>query len=133
MENINESSDVAKQRHGCVNAWLILMIIGNSATAILYLFTSEMTAKILPGDVSSIIIIILGILGIGNVIFSILLFQWKIWGFWGLTITSIVTLFINLTIGSDTEQSLFGLLGIVILIGVLLLKKDNVTTWENLK
>jgi len=133
MENINENVDVTKQRHGCVTAWLILMIIANSLTAILYLFASEMITKNLPGDVSTPMIILLGIIGIGNVIFSVLLFQWKKFGFWGFIVTSIGALIINLTIGLGIGQSLFGLVGIAVLYGVLQIKKDNVTAWENLE
>ena len=133
MESINENSSAAKQRHGCVTAWLIIMIIVNSLTAIIYLFASELIAKKLPGDVSTPMIILLGILGLINVGFSILLFQWKKIGFWGFTITSIGVLIINLSIGLGIGQSLFGLVGIAFLYGVLQIKKNDVTTWENLE
>ena len=133
METNTENLNVTKQRHGCVTDWLILMIIANSATAILYLFASEMITKNLPGDVSTSMIILLGIIGIGNVIFSVLLLQWKKLGFWGFIITSIGALVINLTIGLGIGQSLFGLVGIGILYGILQIKKDNVTGWENLE
>ena len=73
METINEDSNVEKQRHGCVTAWLILMIIANSITGVIYLFASEMITENLPGDVSTPMIILLGIIGIANVVFSVLL------------------------------------------------------------
>lgn len=73
----NENSNVAKQRHGCVTAWLILMIICNSLIAIIYLFASDLFTNNLSGNVSTSMIILLGIIGIGNVVFSVLLFQWK--------------------------------------------------------
>jgi hypothetical protein len=132
METTTENSKVTKQRHGCVTAWLILMIIVNSATAILYLFASEIITKNLPVDISTPMIISLGIIGIANVIFAVLLFQWKKLGFWGFTMTSIGALVINLTIGLGIGQSLFGLVGIAILYGILQIKQDNVTGWENL-
>jgi hypothetical protein len=71
-------------------------------------------------------------LGIGNVVFSILLFKWMKIGFWGFLITSIGALIINLSIGLGIGQSLFGLVGIAILYGVLQIKKDNVPAWDNL-
>ena len=122
-----------KQRHGCVTAWLILIIIFNSLSAILYLFAGEMVSENFPGGISDSMMILLAILGIGNVIFALLLFKWKKIGFWGFVATSIVTLFINLSIGLGIGQSLFGLVGIVILYFVLQIKKDDVTTWNNLE
>jgi len=133
MDTINENQNVTKQRHGCVTAWLVLMIIANSLTAITYLFASEMITKNLSIDVSNSMIILLGILGIANVVFSIMLFQWKKLGFWGFIITSLGALIINLSIGLGIVQSLFGLVGIAILYGVLQIKKDNIPAWENLE
>jgi hypothetical protein len=133
MDTINENQNVTKQRHGCVTAWLVLMIIANSLTAIIYLFASEMITKNLSMDISNSMIMLLGILGIANVVFSIMLFQWKKLGFWGFIITSIGALIVNLSIGLGIVQSLFGLAGIAILYGVLQIKKDNIPAWENLE
>ncbi|MCK9414128.1 MAG: hypothetical protein M0Q53_17635 [Prolixibacteraceae bacterium] len=132
METTNENLNVPKQRHGCVTAWLILMIVANSLSAGLYLFAKEMVTKSLPGEVSTPMIILLGILAIGNIIFSVMLFQWKKLGFWGFVVTGAGALIINLIIGLGVGQSLFGLAGIAILYGVLQIKQGNVTAWENL-
>ncbi|MFH1051234.1 MAG: hypothetical protein V1779_09955 [bacterium] len=121
-----------KQRHGCVTAWLILMIIANSLVAILYLFNGEMISQNLPGGISNSMLILLAIIGICNVVFSVFLFQWKKWAFWGFIISSLVSFIINLTIGIGIGQSVFGLVGIAILYGVLQIKKDNVSAWSNL-
>jgi hypothetical protein len=133
MEPINENLNVAKQRHGCVTAWLVLMIIANSLSAVISLFASEMITENLPGDVSTSMIILLGILGIANIIFSVMLFQWKKFGFWGFIITSIGAFIINLSIGLGIGQSLFGLVSIAILYGILQIKKDNIPAWDNLE
>lgn len=133
METINENQNGAKQRHGCVTAWLVLMIIANSLTAMTYFFASEMVIKKLSMDVSNSMIILLGIICIANVIFSVMLFQWKKLGFWGFVITSIGALIINVNIGLGIAQSLFGLVGIGILYGVLQIKKDNIPAWDNLE
>jgi len=133
METTNENPKVSKQRHGCVTAWLILMIVANSLTAGLYLFAKEMVTKSLPGDVSTPLIILLGILAIGNVIFSVMLFQWKKLGFWGFVVTGVGAIIINISIGLGIGQSLFGLAGVAILYGVLQIKQGNITAWENLE
>lgn len=132
-QNTDTKTDGPKQRHGCVTAWLILMIIANSLFAIIYLFASEMITDNLPGDVSTQLIIFLGILGIANVGFAVLILQWKKLGFWGFMVTSIGTLIININIGIGIGQSVLGLVGIAVLYGILQIKKDSVTTWENLE
>lgn len=89
MEDLGENNNVPKQRHGCVTAWLILMIIANSLAALSYLFTGDFIAIRFPGGISNSMLILLALLGIGNVIFSILLYKWKKIGFWGFLITGI--------------------------------------------
>jgi hypothetical protein len=121
----NENSG-NKQRNGCVTAWLIIMIIANSWSAILYLFAGDMVAKNIPNGISNPMLILLAILGLVNVVSSILLFKWEKIGFWGFVITSIGVLIVNLSIGLGIGQSLFGLVGIAVLYGVLQIKKDNV-------
>ena len=87
-----------KQRHGCVTAWLILVIIGNSVTALVYLFANELITQNLPIEIPNSMMIALAILGIGNVIFAIMLLKWKKTGFWGFIVTSILAMIINLII-----------------------------------
>ena len=122
-----------KQRHGCVTTWLVIMIIANSITALIYLFASETILQNMLESVSRSIILLLAVICILNVIFSVMLLQWKKWGFWGFLITSFGALIINLNIGISAAQSVFGLAGIAILYGILQIKKDNVTAWQNLE
>ncbi len=132
IEKMNENSNNQKQRHGCLTAWLILMIIANSIVAISYIFGGKIIAQNFPGGISNSILIILAIIGIANVVFSILLFKWMKIGFWGFLATSFITLGINLSIGISIWNSLLGLLGVIILYGVLQIKKGNVSAWDNL-
>ena len=133
MEKTTETTNEIKQRHGCVTAWLVIVIILNSITALLYLFAGDMISENLPGGISNTMMILLAILGISNIVFSVMLFQWKMWGFWGFIITSIIAFAINLNIGLGVGQSILGLLGIAILYGVLQIKKDNISAWANLE
>ena len=133
MTDLDNYTNNTKQRHGCVTAWLILMIISNSITAFVYLFAGDTVSQNFPGGMSGTLMILLAILGIGNVIFSILLFNWNKIGFWGFLLTSIIALIINLNIGIGIGQSLLGMLGIAILYGVLQIKKENVSTWDSLE
>nr|WP_299000086.1 hypothetical protein [uncultured Allomuricauda sp.] len=123
----------SKQRHGCVTAWLILMIIANSFTSITYLFLGDTVSQNLPTPVSKSMIMTLAFVGIANLIFSIMLFQWKKWAFWGFAATSLIALGINLSIGLGLGTALFGLAGVAILYGILQIKKDGISAWDNLE
>ena len=122
-----------RKRHGCVTAWLILMIILNSLVAILYLFGSEIVYKNSTSNISETGVLILGIIATGNLIFSVMLLKWKKWAFWGFTATSVITLSINVTNGHGVGTSLIGLIGVVVLYGILQIKKDEVSAWDNLE
>ncbi|MFT4661649.1 MAG: hypothetical protein ACI8XB_001929 [Patiriisocius sp.] len=133
METLDDNyTKSSKQRHGCVTACLILMIVANSLAAISYLFAGDLVSQNFPGGISSSLLILLAIMGIGNVIFSVLLYNWKKIGFWGFLLTSLVALVINLSLGLGIAQSIFGLAGIAILYGVLQIKQENATAWDNL-
>jgi hypothetical protein len=133
MEELKERMNIPKQRHGCVTAWLVLMIIANSVTALVYLFAGDTVAQNLPGEVSTTRLMLLALMGIGNVIFSVFLLKWKMLGFWGFIATSIGALILNISMGLSIGQSLFGLVGIAILFGVLQIKKDDVSAWDHLE
>ncbi len=132
METKNENTNVEKQRHGCVTAWLVLMILANSITGLVYLLASEMITKNLPGRVPTPMIILLGLIGLGNVAFSFLLFRWKRIGFWGFVTTGVGAFIINLSIGLGPAQSVFGLVGIGILYAILQIPEGGVKAWDNL-
>jgi hypothetical protein len=115
---------IKKQRHGCLTAVLILMIIANSATALLYLFGGTLIEQALPG-MPSWAVIVMGIFGVFNLICAIALFNWKKWAFWGFVGSSIGAFFVNLAIGMGIGQALLGLLGIALLYGVLHIGTEN--------
>jgi hypothetical protein len=107
-----------KQRHECLTAWLILMIIANSLTVLIYVIASRKIKSNLP-HAPAWTMPTLTVACIANVVFSVALFQWKKWGFFGFVGTSILALVINLTIGLSIGHVLLGLLGVVILYALL--------------
>lgn len=115
---------MAKQRHGCLTAWLILLIVVNSLVAVVYLFASSMIKANLP-NTPAWAIPVLAVACIANVIFAIALFQWKKWGFFGFIGTTILALAINLSLGLSAFQIVPGLLGIVILYAVLQIGNED--------
>lgn len=87
-----------KQRHGCVTAWLIFMIIANSLTAISYLFMGDAISQNLPQPIPQPMMMALIVLSTLNLILAIMLFQWKKWAFWAFAGTSLIALAINLSL-----------------------------------
>lgn len=110
-----------KSRHGCLTTWLALMIIANALTVLSYVIL------MLPrGAVQSVrlhtpawALLVLAVSCMANVIFAVALFKWKRWGFFGLLVTTILALVINLRIGIKPALVVLGLCGIVILYAVL--------------
>jgi len=119
-----------KERHGCVTAWLIFVIVVNSIVGILYLISAIGAG--MYDTISPTMLLLLTVLSVINVICAVMLLQWKKVGFFGFVGTSIVAFIINLSLGMDTLQALFGLVGIAVLYAVLQIKKDEIKTWDNL-
>ncbi len=112
-----------KQRHGCLTTYIILMIVANSALALVYLLGGS---TINPG-IPPWAFVILGVFSVFNLICAIALFKWKRWGFWGFIISSVVSLIVNSAIGiMDIGQSIFGsVVSVALLYGILHIGKEN--------
>ena len=108
----------AKQRDGCLTAWLILMLIANSATTLFFVLFRERIKSHSP-NAPAWAAPTATVASAANVVFAVALFRWKKWGFWGLLGTGILALGINLIIGTSVGETILGLLGIVILYGLL--------------
>src|SRR5215471_8227295 len=113
-----------KQRHGCLTAWLVLVIILNAIVSLVYLFGSSAVASALPSS-RGWAIPVLAVLALVNVACAVALFLWKRWGFYGLVATSVVTFGINIALGINVLQAAFGLVGVAILYGVLQIGQTN--------
>jgi hypothetical protein len=86
-ETPGSSEDAPKDRVGCLTAWLVLMVVGNSfALVALPLTLPPAHWVIWPTLVSAVL----------NVAFAIALLNWKKWGFFGALGTSLVGLGVNL-------------------------------------
>lgn len=113
-----------KTRHGCLTAFLILIIIANSATALMYLFRGVAIRQSIP-NMPGFAIPLLIVMALFNLLCAIALFRWKKWGFWGFCGSSIVALTLNLYLGLGIGPSLGGLVGLLLLFGVLHIGKEN--------
>ncbi|MES2266640.1 MAG: hypothetical protein V4520_07755 [Bacteroidota bacterium] len=122
---------IRPERHGCVTAWLIIMLLINALLPILYFSTALTLAHKL--NTSVLIIYALGIIGLSNMVFTILMLKWKKIGFYAFAILGIITCAININIGISVISSLLGLVGFVILYGVFQIEKNGISTWKYLK
>ena len=102
------------KRGGCLTAFLILMLVANSLTSLLYLLFSGIIRQASP-NIPGWVTIILGIFGAINFLLSLAIWKWKKWGLYGFGASTVIVFIINLSIGTPILNSLFGLLGIIIL------------------
>lgn len=109
-------------KRGCwLTAMLILILAGNALVALIYLIPAfSYNQWPLPLDAPSWAAPILAILSIGNCAFAVLLWKWKTWALYGLTISALMSYSINGYIFGDWFAPLrtltLNLLGIVILV-----------------
>ena len=119
-----QNLDRQKNRHGCLTAWLVFMLIANSFAFLYYIFGIASVRMAFPNAPDWTF----PVLTIGcalNIVFAIAILRWKKWGFWGCAVITVVAFFVNLIIGVNILSSLLGLVGIALLYGVMQIGKDN--------
>jgi len=119
------------ERHGCLTAWIILMIIANSVTSIVYIFGDTSILENPPFSISKEWLIVIGVLGFANIYFAINLWKLQKWAFWAFGISSLLIFCINIFLGLGFLKSLLGLFGIAFLYGILQIKNNsNKSGWD---
>jgi len=113
-----------KKRHGCLTAWLILILVTSSATALMYLLGRDAIQRQSP-NMPDWTFPVFTVMTLFNLACAIALFRWKKWGFWGFCVSSVIAFAVNLSAGQGIGQSLSGLIGIAIFYGVLQIGKEN--------
>ena len=121
-----------KQRHGCLTAWLIYLIIAYSIGSLGLFFGSENIYKQLPYLTSENVMLIVASIGILNATFAFFLLKWVKLGFWGLLSTNIVLLIIQINGSDNLIYPIVTVICLLILYGLLKLKKNDVSGWDNL-
>ena len=99
--------ELPKDRHGCLTAYLVYMVLANSLYTLYFL-----TEANFPQGTPGWSVLVMVITGLFNVVCAIALFRWKKWGF---CVSSAYILLVNLNLGVGPAQSLVGLAGIPIL------------------
>jgi hypothetical protein len=103
-----------KQRHWCLTAWLLLMIIANSIIILSRLMTMTIKSAIA-----------LSFFSIANVVFLVALSEWKKWGFLGYVGTNILIMVRGLTTGWHIGRFLLQVLWVLILYALLQIGKEK--------
>ena len=126
--------DGLKERHGCVTAWLIFGIIVYSFVALFFMFSSDFVRAIYPQSISNSMLVLLVILNVCSVVFYVMLLQWKKIGFWCMIAIAIISCIINMNTGMGIGMSLLGvIISVGIFYGILQIKKNNKSAWDNLE
>ena len=116
-----------KQRHGCINAWLWLVIAANLAFCGYYaiqMFSVWSNTMVWGFG-------LLSILALGNVLGAILLMRWNKCGFYLFIACSIIAATVNAGIlDLGASSGIQGLVAILIWWGILHIKKDGVPAWK---
>jgi hypothetical protein len=120
-----------KERHGCLTAWLILVILGNAFVAVVTPLAVIPFRQTRP-EFPTWVVWPLALLAVLNVFYAIALFRWQKWGFYGLCFTAVLACALNLAAGTGIPLALLGLAGVVILYGVLQLGGAN-KAWTQLQ
>jgi hypothetical protein len=119
-----------KQRHGCLTAWLVLMIIVNALVGVIYMLAIVAGDASALGDVPGWVLPVLSVGSVLNVVFAVALLRWKMWGFVGFAAMAGLVFVVNLAAGQGVGASLMGLVGIAVLYGVL--RIGDTPGWDQL-
>jgi hypothetical protein len=113
-----------KQRHGCLTAWLVLMIVANLLTAVTNLAFGAALRQLHP-DAPAWAMPVMGLACLANVAWAIALFRWKRWGFYAFVATAALATVINLMVGLNiVVAGGAAVVGVAILYGVLQIGGD---------
>jgi hypothetical protein len=119
-------------RHGCLTAWLILIIIVSTILAIVCLFQSFMAVQHharVPGWFIPLMLIAF-LLNVAAIVCAVALFRWRKWGFYGYLAVKAIDIVLGMLFGNPS--ALFGIIGVVILLGLLHMGGSN-KAWHNLE
>ena len=119
------------QRHGCLTAFLITMLIVNSLTMAVYLVAGGRLMDAFPSAPNWICYALVAGSAL-NVFLTISLFRWKKWAFYAFCVVAGVMFVVNISIGVSLFGSVVGLIGPAALYGVLQIGKEN-KGWPQLK
>ena len=118
------ATDRRKKRHGCLTAWLVLIIASSMVAITLYLAGDavSLTPRDAPQWAAPVLIALL----ILQIICVIALFKWKKWGVWGYCAVNATGLIVDVLLDLNMVwPTVTVLVSIASLYGVLHIGNDN--------
>lgn len=122
-----------KQRHGCLTAWLIYLMISYSIVSLGLFYKIEIIVKKFQYLKSENYLLIVASIAILNVVFIFMLLKWFKIGFWGLLCTNILMFTIQIMNTDNILTPIITATVLLIIYGLLKLKKRNISGWDNLE
>lgn len=118
-----------KQRHGCVTFWLWLVIIVNGGISVFYaitMFDAYMSLMSLGFG-------LLSILGVVNVLGSILLMRWNKLGFYLFLVNTVLAIILNIAIlKMEYNVIISSMFAVIVWWGILHIKQNGISAWEHM-
>jgi hypothetical protein len=114
---MNQSTESVpnKKNEGCLSGYHIAIVFANFLSTFLYLFGSTALISDIP-KVPVIVLYLLGALSLAVMAFSIVIWQWKKWGVYGLFISTLMVLVLNIYYEVALPIILTGVLVLAILV-----------------
>jgi hypothetical protein len=109
------TSSTLKKRHGCLTAYLILIIAGSSLAMFLIPFAATASDPSIKLPVWMIVLEVF--FALFNIVCAFALLGWKKWGFWGLCFSNAAGFVVSIIMG---ELLVVALTNILVSTGILL-------------
>ena len=124
----------ARTRHGCLEAFLLLTVLGNAWVALLYFSGKAVSGEALPEDVGGGVRAILVAGSLFNMACAVALHNWRKWGFWGFCCSGAVATAVNTYLDPRLGfvSGISALLAVLSLYGLLNLGKEK-KAWPQLQ
>lgn len=121
-----------KTRHGCVTAWLILIILANVAGVLLVFLAQHLLGGSVPVRVAWFLPTV-AFMCLANVVCAAAVFNWKTWGVVGICLVYAAAIGISVVVGTATAMSVcVGLIAPIVLL-IVLQFGDRRSTWSQLE
>lgn len=119
-----------KQRHGCLTAYLIFMMVVGILGAAVYFLAGNFVAQSNP-EIPAGLRPVFGIINLVMAGCAFALWKWKKWGVWGFIALGSVGGGLNVYLSRSFVPVIFVVAGILILYGILHIGKEN-QGWKQL-
>jgi len=121
---------MAKKRHGCLTAYLILMIVVGILGAAIYFLAGNGVAQGNP-EIPARLRPVFGIINLFMAGSAVALWKWKKWGFWAFVSIGILGGLLNSYLSRSIVPMIFVPIGVLIMYGILHIGKEN-QGWKQL-